>query len=566
MRTIIITLFTYLFSCQLMAQPSAVQKAAKSVFTLTTYSQDGKEIATSEGIFVGTDGEAISTWKPFVGAIRATVTDATGKISEVAEIIGASELYDVCKFRITGASIPAKLSPTPLGAGSKVWQVGYALKKPEIKEMTVKSIESFMEQYTFYIVSCPSATNLRPSTLVNASGQVVALSQLPTNAEGTEDAVLHAVDINYPNHFAIANGLSTTDPILSQTKIRKALPDKKEDALLALIMTREQADSLQYAQTVDAYISKFPNEIDGYAAKATSYVNANDFAAADGEMQQAIKKTAQKDQAHSEYAKIIYQKNIYKSEIPYADWTLDKALAEAQTAYQLNPLPAYQHQQAQIIFAKGDYQQAYEMFIALAASNKEKQEDSGMTPELYFEAAQCKANLQAPQEEILQLLDNAVNTCPQPLTNIAAPYIFARGQAYDAAGQYRKAISDYNTYDTLMVFRAAPEFYYIKYQCEVKARQYQQALSDIAHAAVLNPQEPTYLAELASLNLKVNRIEEAIKAADLCIRIAPNYPDAYIVKGLALIHSGKKAEGLQALEQAKDLNDERAQPLIEKYQ
>ena len=565
--------------CQLAAQPSAVQKAAKSVFTLTTYAQDGKEIATSEGVFVGADGEAVSSWKPFVGATRATVTDVTGKQSDVTEIVGASELYDVCKFRVAASATPARLSPTPLAAGSKAWQISYALKKPEIKEMTVKKVETFMEQYTFYIVSkppsdSPEGEGLPPiaSPLINASGQVVALAQPPTSPSGGgregAESVLHAVDINYPNNFTITNGLSTADPILSQTRIRKALPDKKDDALLALIMTRQQADSLQYAQTIDNYISKFPNEIDGYAAKAMSYVEANDFAAADHEMQQALKKTTQKDQAHSEYAKLIYQKNIYKSELPYADWTFDKALAEAQAAYKLNPLPIYQHQQAQIIFAQGDYQQAYDMFIALASSPSGggREEAEAMTPELYLEAAQCKANLQAPQEEILQLLDKAVEACPRPLTNIAAPYILARGQAYDNAGQYRKAISDYNTYDTLMVFRATPEFYYLKYQCEVKVRQYQQALGDIAHAAVLNPQEPTYLAELASLNLKVGRLPEAIRAADLCISVAPDYPDAYIVKGLALIRDGKKAEGLQALEQARNLNDQRAQPLIDKYQ
>ena len=542
-----------ILSLQLSAQPSAVQKAGKSVLTLTTFSKDGTIIASSKGIFVGTDGEAISAWKPFVGAVRATIIDATGRQSEVSEIIGANELYDVCKFRVNTTSAPAKLTTAPLSQGEKAWLVGYALKKPEIKELTVKSVETFMEKYTYYIFPDAVDANLVTCPIVNASGQVVGLSQ-QTDAS----AAAHAVDARYPGSFTQESGLAINDPLLSQTQIRKALPDTKEQAILALLMAGQQPDSTLYAQTIEAFIRKYPNEIDGYTAKASACVATNDIAAADQQMQLALKNVTAKDLVHSEYAKLIYQQQLYHPDSLNTTWSLDKALAEAEKATQLNPQPVYRHQQAQIIYAKGQYQQAYDMFIALAEAQQ-------LGSEPYLEAAQCKSQLQAPHEEVIALLDKAIEACQQPLTNIAAPYFLARGQAYDTAGEYRKAIRDYNQYDTLMVGRAAPEFYYMKYQCEVKARQYQQAIADIAHAALLNPGEPTYLAELASLNLKVNRLDDAIKAADLCMRIAPNYPDAYIVKALALIHKGDKAGGIQILEQALPLNDERIQPLIDKY-
>lgn len=541
-----------LFSIQISAQPSAVQKAGKAVLTLTTFSVDGNIISSSKGIFVGANGEAISAWKPFVGAARATVVDASGRQSDVTEIIGANELYDVCKFRVNSTSTPAKLTTAPLSQGEKVWLVGYALKKPETKELTVKSVESFMEQYAYYIFPDAVDANLVSCPVVNASGQVVGLSQ-QTDAS----ASVHAVDARYPNGFTQTSGLAINDALLSQTHIRKALPEAKDQATLALIMAGQQPDSTLYAQTIDAFIRQFPNEIDGYSAKAATYIG-NNIAAADQQMQLALKNVTAKDAVHSEYAKLIYQQQLYHPDSLNTLWTLDKALAEAEKAWQLNPLPVYQHQQAQIIYSKGQYQQAYDMFIALAEAQQ-------LGSEPYLEAAQCKTQLHAPHEEVIALLDKAIEACSRPLTNIAAPYILARGQAYDAAGEYRKAIRDYNQYDTLMVGRAAPEFYYIKYQCEVKARQYQQAITDIAHAALLNPLEPTYLAELASLNLKVNRPDDAIKAADLCLRLAPNYPDAYIVKALALIHKGDKTAGIQVLEQALPLNDERIQPLIDKY-
>ena len=275
-------------------------------------------------------------------------------------------------------------------------------------------------------------------------------------------------------------------------------------------------------------------------------------------METAIQNVHKKDAAHAEYAKIIFHQQLFQPDSTYLAWSLDKALAEAQKAYEINPLPAYQHQQAQIIYSKGNYQKAYDMFLALTKTNLR----SG---ELFYEAAQAKAQLKANQAEILSLLDSAVAACPQPLTPIAAPFVLARGAAYDQAGDYKKAIMDYNRYDTLMLGRANHEFYYTRFNCNVKLRRYQQALNDIAHAAVLNRQEPTYLAEMASLQLKVNYIDDALKTAELCIGIAPNYPDIYLIKGLALIQKKQKKLGIEAFEKAKQLGDKRAQDYIDKY-
>lgn len=132
-------------------------------------------------------------------------------------------------------------------------------------------------------------------------------------------------------------------------------------------------------------------------------------------------------------------------------------------------------------------------------------------------------------------------------------------------GEYRKALADYNVYDTLMLGNADAPFYYTRFKCELNIKQYKQALNDIAHAAYLNPNEPVYLAEMSSLQLRLNQLDDAIKSADLCIRIAPEFPDAYLIKGLALIHKKDKSNGLQMLEKARGLGDSRAQELIDKY-
>lgn len=533
-------------------QSKQVKKAAASIFSLTTFKTDGTLLASTNGVFISDNGEAISAFYPFVGADSAVVIDTNGNALPVDVIIGANELYDVCKFKVNGKTTPIKIASTPSNNGEKVWMLGYSIKNQEAKQVPIQKTELFMDKYTYYIFSSETPENMEGCPFVNAKGELIGILQHANHSEGT-----HAVDAHFMKDMQINNGLSLADPVLRQTTIRTQLPAKEEDALVTLMMASEQ-NKKNYLKYIQDFKRLFPHAVDGYAAQARQYANKKEFAKAATEMETAIQNVHKKDAAHAEYAKIIFHQQLFQPDSTYLAWSLDKALAEAQKAYEINPLPAYQHQQAQIIYSKGNYQKAYDMFITLTKTNLR----SG---ELFYEAAQAKAQLKANQAEILSLLDSAVAACPQPLTPIAAPFVLARGAAYDQAGDYKKAIMDYNRYDTLMLGRANHEFYYTRFNCNVKLRRYQQALNDIAHAAVLNRQEPTYLAEMASLQLKVNYIDDALKTAELCIGIAPNYPDIYLIKGLALIQKKQKKLGIEAFEKAKQLGDKRAQDYIDKY-
>ncbi|WP_278844194.1 hypothetical protein [Hoylesella timonensis] len=533
-------------------QSKQVKKAAASIFSLTTFKTDGTLLASTNGVFISDNGEAISAFYPFVGADSAVVIDTNGNALPVDVIIGANELYDVCKFKVNGKTTPIKIASTPSHDGEKVWMLGYSIKNQDAKQVPIQKTELFMDKYTYYIFSSETPENMEGCPFVNAKGELIGILQHANHSEGT-----HAVDAHFMKDMQINNGLSLADPVLRQTTIRTQLPAKEEDALVTMMMASEQ-NKKNYLKYIQDFKHSFPHAVDGYAAQARQYANKKEFAKAATEMETAIQNVHKKDAAHAEYAKIIFHQQLFQPDSTYLAWSLDKALAEAQKAYEINPLPAYQHQQAQIIYSKGNYQKAYDMFITLTKTNLR----SG---ELFYEAAQAKAQLKANQAEILSLLDSAVAACPQPLTPIAAPFVLARGAAYDQAGDYKKAIMDYNRYDTLMLGRANHEFYYTRFNCNVKLRRYQQALNDIAHAAVLNRQEPTYLAEMASLQLKVNYIDDALKTTELCIGIAPNYPDIYLIKGLALIQKKQKKLGIEAFEKAKQLGDKRAQDYIDKY-
>ena len=410
-----------------------------------------------------------------------------------------------------------------------------------------------MDKYSFYVFSYNDHSGVNGGLFVNGNGQAVGLLQ-----QSERSLYANAVDVAFGASVRAA-AMDVGNSLYANTGIRLAMPDDKKDALLMLMLASERSDSAKYVGYMDDFIAKFPHEVDGYSTRALYKVGKGDFKSADTDMQNALKQVSDKAEAHSEYARVMFQKLIYSNDTLFTAWTLDKALDEAEKAYRLKPLPAYSHRVAQIKFSKGDYKGAYDMFAALAKTGLRGSE-------VFFEAAQCKTQLGAPKSEVVALLDSAVAVCPRPLNNVAAPYVLARGQVYDQMGDYRKALADYNVYDTLMYGNANAEFYFTRYKCEVNLKQYQQALNDIAHAAYVGGNAtPLYLAELAALQLRVGMNADAVKSADLCLQLTPDNTDAFIVKGIALIMEKKKKEGLECLDRAKQLGDDRAEGYMQKY-
>ena len=515
----IFTILCILMSlAQVYGQPSGVKNASKSVFTLTTFKADGSILSSSHGVFLDNNGTAMSDWSSFEGASTAVVVDASGKRMEVESIIGASEIYDVVKFRVKGKTTGINISTTAEAVGAPIYLVGYGLKKAEIKESKLTKVEHFMEKYAYYIFAMDIPENTLSCAVVNANGQLLGILQ---SSKYSTD--LHSTSANYVADMQ-SEGLTGSDPTFRRTSIPIAIPDDKEQAVLALMLASQSRDSLRYAKTIDLFIEKYPEQTEGYSTRAQTESNRNDFDAASRDMETAI----------------------------------DKALEEVRLASSINPLPIYRHLEAQILYTKKEYQQAHDIFVDLTKS-------SIRNPELFYEAAQCKTMMEAPVEERLALIDSAINLFSKPYTAEAAPYFIARAGLLEMKGEYRKAVADYNQYDTLMAGRLGVDFYYQREQCEVKARQFQQAIDDIDRATRMAPREPLFWAEKGSLLLRVNKKEEALAAAEQCVALDPEYSEGYLVKGLALIQLGKKKDGLAAFEKAKQLGSDQADALIAKY-
>ena len=535
-----------------MAQPSWVKKATKSVFTLKTFAEDGSLIGSSNGFFTSTNGDAVSNYTPFKGASRAVVIDASGKELPVISIIGVNDMYDVVKFRVNGKTQPLIISSGTTPVNSQVWLLPYH----EIKNVpagTIRKAETFQGEYKYYTIAMTMPANTVSTPLINQAGEVVGLMQQPAI---DNDTLSYAVSARFADSLKIS-GFGMNEATLQQTKIKKELPDDIKEAVLALYMASSRQDSASYVSMVEDFIIKFPHAADGYKYRAQIEASDNDFAAAEKDMEMAIKNSTQKDDAHYNYARMIYNKIIFQSNVPYDNWSFDKALEEIRLANTLNPQPTYRQIEANILFGQKNYKEAYNIYIELLNTNLKG-------AEVYFSAARCK-EMQKDSTAMLALLDSAMNCFTKPYLKEAAPYLWARAQARLQAKKYREAISDMNDYEELMVANINDNFYYLRHQAEVDGRLYQQALNDITRAIVMNPKETFYYAEKASLEIRVGLYDNAMATAKESLSIDPNDSDGYLFLGVAQCLKGNKKEGILNLKKAKEMGNLQAESLIEKY-
>ena len=551
LRTLILTIALVLgISTNISAQPGAVKKAADAAFTLTTFKADGSILATSNGVCISTDGIAISPWKPFIGADKAVIIDAKGQKHEVECLLGANEIYDIVKFQVNGKTIAAPLATT-VSANDEVW-ITPMPKSGNAEKADVVNVEKFMDKYNYAILKSTATDKLNGAPVFNTKGQVIGLFNISGDSQSS-------TDVNYANDFTV-NGLSQNDITLRQSGICIGLPNKIEEAVVALMLSSEKPSNIHEA-VVNDFIAKFPQSNDGYYALANIQIAKGEIANADKTMQTAVGKVTAKDEAQYNYARLVYRGALahdLEEKTKSVGWTLDKALDEIQKAQSTKANDAYRHLQAQIIFAKGDYAKAYTEFEALTKTKFNN-------PELYLEMAQSRQHLGATDQEILDLLNKSIELCDTPYVSTSAPYFYTRGQQLEKMGEYRKAVQDYYTYEYFNQGHLGAAFYYMREQCEVKARMWQQALQDILIASRLDPKEALYPTEAGSLLLRLNKIDAAISAAQQAIQLDASLPDAYLILGIAQCESKQKEEGLKNIQKAKELGNTQADTFLQKY-
>ena len=542
-----------LITAAVTAQPSWTKKATKSVFTLKTFAADGTLIGSTNGFFTGEQGEAVSSFSPFKGASSAVVIDAQGKEMPVLCILGANDTYDVAKFRVDAKkTVPLPIAGTAATEGAQVWLLPYRDTK-QVPQGEVRKTETVGSGHAYYTIAMTMPDGTTSCPLLNEAGEAVGLMQQPYS-QG--DSLSYAVSALFADSLRIS-GLSINDAALRSTNIKKDLPTDLDQAVLSLYVGQASLDSAQFIQLINDFISRFPNSPEGYTYRAQTALIDMNFDAAARDMERAISVADKKDEAHFNYSRLIYQKEVYMSQTPYQPWSLDKALSEAQEAERLNPQAIYRHQEATILYAQKKYAESADIYASLFDGELR-------SAELFYEASRCKAALRDTVGQIA-LMDSCMAMFNQPYLKEAAPYLLARAQLLMDANQNRKAVADLNEYEKLMVATVNDRFYYLRFQAELGGRLFQQALADIDRAIQMNPQYDLYYAEKASLQVRVGLFDEAIATATECVKTAPDHSDGYLFLGIAQCQKGLKAEGLKNLQKARELGDSQADTLIEKY-
>ena len=541
-----------------MAQSAAVKKAAKSMFKLTTFDSNGNLLHTGYGAFVDANGTCLATWEAFIGASKANIIDAQGRKYDVDCLIGANEIYNVSKFKVVVpeekkmAITPIAIAQTKIEAGSDSWLIEYDIKNPVIKKYQPSKVESFQNDLPYYIYEQTASDELAGSPFLNTNGELLGLMQ---PAKKRTD--IYCPSAQYAMSMTVS-GFTSKQATMRLTQMRVALPDDFDQAVVALFMNQGNNANDNILGMADEFIRKFPTASEGYNSKALYLTDKGKFAEAAQVMEEGIEKCEKKDEPHFDYSKLIFNKLLYSTDSTFTDWTLDKAIAEVDAAMGVNPLPVYNLHKGKILYTAKRYDEAYNIFLDVTKTNMR-------SAECFYNASLCLQANNAPKEKVVEMLDSAVACFPQPYKADAAPYLMIRGKYLDDNGMYRKAAADYSEYEKLMGQMLNGKFFYLKEQAELKAKLYQPALDDIDKAITLAPNEQLYYAEKAMLQVRVNKIDEGMATAQLCMTRFPEYGDAHAVYGLAQILKGKKKEGMATLEKAKKLGSEMAEPLMEKY-
>lgn len=315
-------------------------------------------------------------------------------------------------------------------------------------------------------------------------------------------------------------------------------------------------------EILNDYVAQYPASVDGYMRRASQqlYLSQED-ASMDkvvADMDKALEVAAKKDDVYYNRSKLIYNYVLSNPEKLYKDWSYDRALEEIRKAIAIQELPVYVQLEGDIQFAKQDYPAAWTSYDKVNQTNM-------ASPATFFSAAKTKEMMQAPAEEVLALMDSCVVRFTQPYTAEAAPYLLERAQARLNAGQARNAMLDYDAYYKAVNGNVNDLFYYYREQAALKAKQYQRALDDMAKAIELNPDDLTYRAELAVVNIRVGRNEEALNILKAALEKDANYAEAYRLMGIAQLQMKKNKEACASFAKAKELGDPNVDELIQKH-
>jgi len=549
--------------------PRWMSKSREAVVTVTTYDKDNRKLHSGIGFFVSEKGDVLSAYTLFKDAARAEVTDVNGKTYPVSRIGGANEMYDVIRFQAdipkTVTSLP--LSPEPVAVGADVYLMLFSSGRNQVfKTGKILEVTNLGASYNYYKVSFPLTSEEVNAPLLSSTGEVFGLAQ--EGAAG-ENEGSYAISAGYVNSlsFSSTDMFSDTYNVIG---IKKAWPNTLEQAIIMLFLERGRQQPEVYIETLNDFIATFPSSPDGYLTRASYYAANREILSSSGisEAQYLIKAledistaaqySEKKGDAYYNRAKLIFEQVASDSTFTHPGWTLEASLQAIEQAIAEEDIPVYRQLQGDIYFYLRMYEQSFDSYMRVNASNL-------ASPESYYMAAKAKENTTGFNiSEIISLLDNAIIRSGTPPTRAVSPYILERIEWKTMMMMHDEAVADYDLYYKVMNGEVGAAFYYYREQAKFKAGDFTGALADIQQALSMNVL-PDYLAEEASIYIRLEDYPHALESLDKALAIAPDFAACYRLKGICLVRQGKKNEACDAFNKAKELGDPVVDRLIREH-
>lgn len=558
-------LFTLLVSCfgSVLAfgqGPKWVPNAKKAVFSIMTFDNLDNLLKTGNGFFISETGVGVSDFNLFKGASKAVVIDTEGKKYPVYSILGADDTYDVVKFLV---DLQGKKKVDHLAAievslpiGAEVLVLPYSVKKDRLcYPGKVKSVDVIRGNRSYYTLDLRMQEALESCPVVDVDGAVIGILQKDHSSSSA--MISHVVGIDFINDLKVG-ALSFADPALQDIFIKKGLPTDENEALVYLYVNESSLSADELAGIYKDFIRQFPANSEGYIRYAQSLLNGAKSQADVKEVKVTFDKANElsraKDEALFSIVKFISsnQQNEFLNGLK--GWTIEDALSLIEQAIAINPLPIYVQVKAELLDNLGRTDEA----IAAYAIVNNSDIASSLS---FYNTAQLYKQKEAKPEEILALLDSSIVRLPKPYAFDASPYLFDRALHLIDMGKHREALKDLNEYYYAVEGGVNANFFYIREQVALSARQYHQALDDIELAIQLEPTNLLYLLERASLNLRVGRYDEALVLLEDIIKLDPTNAEAYRLQGVSYIQK-KDKRACSSLKKAKELGDTLVDDLI----
>ena len=558
----------WMIVCCLIAQlasaqaPKWAEKAKKAVFSVITYDKENKIKGTGNGFYIDLQGTALSDYSLFENAQRAVVINADGKQLDVMRIMGANSMYDIVKFQTPSEKkqVALTLASQPAKVGETVYLLPYSTQKATtLQTGKVTAVDSIGSQSFYYTLEMKTGEKMVSCPIMNANGEVLGMIQKNASDDSMES---YAIGATYGASLEIS-ALSMNDGALKKIGIKKALPDTEEQALVFLYMSSEQMDKEEYFTVLNDFILQYPSSMEGYIRRANYYMadgNAANYPSADEDLKKAIEVASNKEDAIYQVSKCIYSYLIsLNGKEGYSAWTFDRALELIQSAIQINAQPLHIQLEGDILFAQGKYAEA---FLSYDKVNQSPLASAAT----FYSASKAKQLTEGSDiNEVLAIMDKAIEMLKKPYYGEAAPYFYERAELRANAGKHREAVMDYNTFFEAVHGDVTALFYFQREQAEMQCRMYQQALNDINKAVEMAPEDADFWVEKGSVHLRVNQLDEAIVAFNKALLLNDKYAAAYRMLGYCQAMQKKNKEACANFAKAKELGDEVVDQLIEKY-